>query len=145
MQRSRTMILMKYIFSLDPVRIKTIKRAPCRLSRQKSPTSTWHAHSLMKCLYWSAYSIHSWRSHCNYHYCWRHTGLHPGADLFSHMQGEVSAIPPRPVIVCSAVKCEYEQRPGRNITLFKGFSCSTECCLLMTFGCVMSNKCRKGI
>lgn len=48
------------------------------------------------------------------------------------MLGEVSAIPPHPVIVCSAVKREYEQRPGRNITLFKGFFCSAECRLLMS-------------
>lgn len=73
-----------------------------------------------------------WHGHWNFHDCGRHTGLHPRADLFSHMLGEVSAIPPRPVIVCSAVKCECEQRPGRNMALFKGFSCSTECRLLMS-------------
>lgn len=55
----------------------------------------------------------------------------------------MSTIPPHPIIVCSAVKCEYEPRPCRNITLFKGFSCSTECCLLMTFGCDVKKNAEK--
>lgn len=41
--------------------------------------------------------------------------------LFLHMQGEVSAIPSRPVIVCSAVRCECERRPGRAAEAYVGF------------------------
>lgn len=41
--------------------------------------------------------------------------------LFLHMQGEVSAIPSRPVIVCSAVRCECERRPGRTAAAYACF------------------------
>lgn len=46
----------------------------------------------------------------------------PLSSIFSHMLGEVSAIPPCPVLVCSAAACEYEQRLCRNQALLKGFS-----------------------
>lgn len=62
--------------------------------------------------------------------------------LFLHMQGEVSAIPSRPVIVCSAVRCECERRPGRTAAAyacFGSFSCLSVCLtgwLLIIFGCI---------
>lgn len=49
--------------------------------------------------------------------------------LFLHMQGEVSAIPSRPVIVCSAVRCERERRPGRTAAAYACFGSFSPACL----------------
>lgn len=49
--------------------------------------------------------------------------------LFLHMQGEVSAIPSRPVIVCSAVRCECERRPGRTAAAYACFGSFSPACL----------------
>lgn len=60
------------------------------------------------------------------------TGLRPDVDLFSHMLGEVSAIPPRPSSLFSLLfRCEFERRPQAQ-TWSEGFSGSSECSSLMS-------------